>query len=84
MVRFEKQSFPILKTNLQLLMFATKNADKDTEDSENATRIKMMEAFSKTVSELCETHICLTEHPYFVVSTGSLVYEGGQTDDNSG
>ncbi|CCG80865.1 Cell division cycle protein 123 [Taphrina deformans PYCC 5710] len=48
-------------------MYATKNADKDSKGpDENRTRIALMQAFSKKVSEYCNTHICLTKHPYFV------------------
>lgn len=49
-------------------MYALKNADKDTKESDDTSRIMLMEAFSKKLSEHCETHICLTQHPYFVVS----------------
>lgn len=64
---------------VQLLMYATKNADKDTkEDQENDTRVDLMQAFSSTVSELCETHICLTKHPYFVVSKPVASYSGSR------
>lgn len=49
-----------------LLLYATKNADKQVDDKETMIRVKLMEAFAKTTSGLTETKIGLTKEPYFV------------------